>query len=51
MPIEFWWWIEPLLETGLLTLFLCGGVGMILEQQSSDHYHVLWLFADCNIRT
>ena len=36
MPIEFWWWIEPLFETGLLTLFLCGGVGMILDDVMRD---------------
>lgn len=36
MPIEFWWWIEPLFETGMLTLLLCGGVGMILADVMRD---------------
>lgn len=24
MPIELWWWVEPLFYTGLLTLFVVG---------------------------
>ena len=24
MPIKMWWWVKPLLETGVVTLFLFG---------------------------
>ena len=32
MPIEFWWWIEPLWLTGFLTLIIFGTIGAIREK-------------------
>lgn len=32
MPIEFWWWIEPLWLTGFLTVVIFGTIGAIREK-------------------
>lgn len=32
MPVEFWWWIEPLWLTGFLTVVIFGTIGAIREK-------------------
>lgn len=32
MPIELWWWVEPLFETGFLTLVTLTVAGLLLDQ-------------------
>ena len=31
MPIELWWWVEPMFYTGLLTLFVVGVPSLWLD--------------------
>lgn len=31
MPIELWWWIVPLLETGIFVILLFGAFALILN--------------------
>lgn len=32
MPIEIWWWLEPMCETGMLTMLICGGFSLLLGE-------------------
>ena len=32
MPIEFWWWIEPMFNTGFVTLFVCAIIAVLIEK-------------------
>lgn len=32
MPIEFWWWVEPLFFTGYLTIIVLGILGMLIDK-------------------
>lgn len=32
MPIELWWWLEPLFETGLLTMIIFGFLCYLLNE-------------------
>jgi hypothetical protein len=31
MPIELWWWVEPLFSTGLFTLIIFTVTGLMLD--------------------
>lgn len=33
MPIKLWWWVEPLFETGMLTVVLFGGLSLALADK------------------
>lgn len=33
MPIELWWWVEPLVKTGFLTILILGIPGLMLEER------------------
>lgn len=32
MPIELWWWIEPLFKTSFLFIVLFGGLAVIISE-------------------
>lgn len=32
MPIELWWWVSPLCGTGLITLFVFGGLAILIDK-------------------
>ncbi len=36
MPIEFWWWIEPLWLTGYLALVIFGILSLLLDKAKPD---------------
>lgn len=37
MPIELWWWVKPLFETGYLTLIVFCVIGTLLEKLIPDN--------------
>ena len=36
MPIELWWWVKPLFETGILTLLIFGIATILVGKVRPD---------------
>ena len=45
MPIGLWWWIEPLFETGIVTLILFTPFAVLFEKMGRPHLAAFVAFA------
>lgn len=36
MPIELWWWVEPLFDTGFLTIMLAAVIAHLVDKNTSS---------------
>lgn len=36
MPIELWWWVEPLFDTGFLTIMLAAVIAHVVDKNTSS---------------